>query len=75
MSRQIRVVAIQNGESDLYLYHPNYAVSVILGLPLKTGGQDRIQIGGAGMDMGADLVMRLSYALYGDEKALIQRWI
>jgi hypothetical protein len=39
------------------------------------GKQDGIIRNGCGMDMGADLVMNLSYALFGDSYALRQEWL
>lgn len=36
---------------------------------------DGLKVNGAGMDMGFDLVYRLSYALHGDGYALTARWL
>ena len=76
MSREIGLVILKaepdfpGGVRDL---HPNYAASVVLGL--KQGKRDGIKISGCGMDMGFELVYRLSVELFGDGYALKHRWL
>jgi len=62
MSRDIRVVILRDGEA----LHPNYSVSVVLGLPRASRG-DGMRVGGCGMDMGFHIVHSLGYALFGQE--------
>lgn len=72
MSRTISVVVMLDNDP----IHPNYTVSKIIGNRLiSSGGHDAIRVNGCGMDMGFDLVYRLSYALYGRGDALKQRWL
>lgn len=69
MQREIGLVVFVDGRP----WHPNYRVSKLLGS--RMGKQDGIIRNGCGMDMGADLVMNLSYALFGDSYALRQEWL
>ena len=62
MSRNIRVVLLKDGEA----FHPNYAVSVVLGMSRAKHG-DGIVANGCGMDMGFNIVHNLGYALFGEE--------
>lgn len=62
MSRNIRVVLLRSGEA----MHPNYAISVVLGLRRAKRG-DGMVVGGCGMDMGFHIVHSLGYALWGKE--------
>lgn len=80
MSRNISVLSIALGdpsqaEKEATIYHPNYAVSVVLGLPLVSGFSDSVRINGCGMDMGFALVNDLARTLYGSGDSLKQRWI
>ena len=60
MQREIGVVQLtKNGPR-----HPNWAVAVLLGLPLNRSGFDGVKVGGCGMDMGFHLVYSLSAALF-----------
>lgn len=67
MSRHISVVVMpKDGGRPL---HPNYSVSKALRyapLVRSLGGVDALRVGGAGMDMGFDLVYNLAYVLYPD---------
>lgn len=69
MSREIGVVAIVGADD---IRHPNYAASVVLGLPLK---RDAVKVSGCGMDMGFWLAYELGQKLYGDGYALNHRWL
>lgn len=76
MSRDIRVVLLKaddqgrkgKGRGTRYAVdlHPNWAVSVVLGLPRASKG-DGMRVGGCGMDMGFHIVHSLGYALFGHE--------
>lgn len=82
MSREIRVVvfakhangSLESIDNEPLIYHPNYAVAVVLGLR-QSRKNDGVIVSGCGMDMCWHLVTRLAHALYGDEKALNQRSI
>lgn len=68
MSRNISIVTIHDDpERGQYALHPNYCVSVILGLRL---GRDAVRVNGCGMDMAWALVDDLSHKLYGRGDAL-----
>lgn len=67
MMRAIRVVVPTCHEGQTDFLHPNYAVGQALGLrhwKLNGREQDALKMEGCGMDMGFQLVYRLSYALY-----------
>lgn len=70
MSREIGFVVFKNGID----YHPNYAISELLGLRMNKDGSG-VVVRGAGMDMGFHVVSHISYKLYGDEKSLKHRWL
>lgn len=73
MSRSISlVIAESDGEGQVSTL--DYYARVVLGAKIdsKHGG---IIARGAGMDMGFNLVYRLSSALYGDGYALKQSWL
>lgn len=74
MSRNIRVIVFL-GDRASDSIHPNYAVSTLLGWPLKRGWHDSIRVSGCGMDMGFHLVYTLSHALFGRGDALKHRWL
>lgn len=72
LSRVVSVVAISDG----YATHPNWAVSVALGLRAKRGGaHDGVTMQGGGMDMGWELSYRLGELLYNDGNALKHQWL
>ena len=72
MSRNISVVTIHDGSNGTkYAMHPNYCVSVILGLQLASSWHnDAVKVKGGGMDMAWWLVDYLSHELYGRGDAL-----
>lgn len=41
----------------------------------RFGNDNGVTVKGAGMDMGAHFVETLSYAMFGEERALRQRWL
>ena len=59
MQREIGVVVMREGQP----LHPNYAVAALLGLSVNKQG-DGVVIGGAGMDMGFEVVYLLSRSLF-----------
>lgn len=65
MMRHIAPMIFINNEADNRRYL-TYHVAVVLGLPIKTGWQDAVKVGGCGMDMGFHLVYNLSRALWPD---------
>ncbi len=68
MSRDISIVTIHEGDDcRKYALHPNYMVSVVLGLRLM---RDAVKVNGCGMDMAWWLVDYLSHTLYGRGDAL-----
>lgn len=71
MSRRIKVYATG---TDGELFHISHTVSLVTGYP-RTVGRDGVKIGGAGMDMGWDLVHTLGVYLHGDGYALTHRWL
>ncbi len=76
MSRTIGIVSIETDNGEPIVLHPNYAVSVVLGLRWKSGGiGDGVMIQGAGMDIGFEIAYRLGRVLYDDGYALKHRWI
>lgn len=74
MQREISLVVFKcDGDGHTYALHPDYHASRLLGS--RQGKRDGVIHNGAGMDMGADLVMSLSYALFGDAYALRHEWL
>jgi hypothetical protein len=73
MTRYIGVVIIR---SDGTIYHPNYAVNVLLDKSYKHN-YDGVKMEGCGMDMGFELVYQLSHILFpdGGYYALRQEWL
>ena len=69
MSREIGVVVFRDGHA----LHPNGNVAETLGL--RVGKRDGVLVRGCGMDMGFDLVRRLSSALYDESQALTHEWL
>ena len=63
MSRSISIVQIKGGRT----YDWSYLVAKAIGEKIDQN-HDGIKIGGCGMDMGFELVYRLSYALYGGKR-------
>lgn len=82
MQRKIGVLVISPETATLrcaepILLWPNWDVALVTGMRLdRKDGQDGIIVKGCGMDdAGGHLVQRLSYALYGEEGQLKQRWV
>lgn len=63
MSRSVSVIQIKRGET----YDWSYLVAKAIDEKIDQT-HDGIKIPGAGMDMGFELVYRLSYALYGGKR-------
>lgn len=70
MQREIGLVKFIKGTA----IHPNYRAAMVLGRRINKQG-DGIVCGGAGMDMGFELVYSLAQKLYGNGYALNQRWL
>lgn len=67
MTRHIRAVLLSCDDGRVTDLHPNWAIGKALGLShAKRNGRetDALVVGGAGMDMGFELVYNLSAALY-----------
>lgn len=69
MTRDITCFTINDDKSLSYC---TYQVAQALGESIANEG---VRVQGAGMDMGFDLIYRLSYELFGDGYALNQRWV
>lgn len=63
MSRSISIIQIKRGKT----YDWSYLIAKAIGEKIDQK-HDGIKIQGAGMDMGFELVYRLSYALYGGKR-------
>jgi hypothetical protein len=77
MQRTIRLVVLKvddNGKP--FALHPNYLAGRVLDVRQETRrAGDGLIVRGCGMDMGFDLVYRLSHALFGDGYALKHAWL
>jgi hypothetical protein len=69
MTRHIDLYKIAEGEPLCLSYWAGHA----LGLPVNVGNHEGIKIGGCGMDMGFELVYRLSGRLFPDGFACLGR--
>ena len=75
MQREIGLVVLTEGQMGrAEPLHPNWAAGTLLGRRVNKEG-DGIVCGGAGMDMGFELVYSLAQKLYGDGYALNHRWL
>ena len=66
MSRTLRVLLIRSTDGEPMIFHPNHAVSTLLGYRRAKHG-DGFVVGGCGQDMGFHVVHSLGYALFGKE--------
>ena len=66
MSRTIRVLLVHCAGNTPVIFHPNRAVSTLLGYRRAKHG-DGFVVGGCGQDMGFHVVHSLGYALFGKE--------
>jgi hypothetical protein len=71
MRREIGVVVFPPGSKRPV--HPNYSVSLVLGL--RQGKRDGVIVNGCGMDMGFEIVYRLGSKLYDEGYALKHEWL
>ena len=71
----ISVVALEKTPTSIMDWHPNYAVSRVLGYRLRQGSDDALTVNGAGMDMGFEIAYSLATELYGDGYSLNHRWL
>jgi len=71
------VVILPNNTGRPTVFHPNWAVATLLGDRLTDkNGSDAVRVSGGGMDMGFDLIYRLSSAMFnGDGYQLNQEWL
>ncbi len=79
MSRTIDLYKIESCDSHGYVrkLYLSRRVAAATGYKMgkdRFGNYNGVKIGGAGMDMGFHLVESLSYAMFGDGKALRQEW-
>lgn len=73
MQREIGPVVFQHKDGYTYPLFPAYSIATLLGR--RQGKRDGVICNGAGMDMGADMVMQLSGILFGDDYALKYQWL
>jgi hypothetical protein len=77
MQRTIRLVVLKvDDKGKPFALHPNYLAARALGIRQESNrAGDGLIVRGCGMDMGFDLVYRLSHALFGDGYALKHSWL
>lgn len=68
MSRSISIVQVKCKRGKPQTYDWSYLAAKAIGEKIDQS-HDGIKIGGAGMDMGFELVYRLSWALYGGKRS------
>lgn len=71
MSRHIKILSGNDGGG---IQNVSWYVSEYLDMQFKDD-TDAVFIRGGGMDMGFELIYRLSQSLYGDGYAIKQRWV
>ena len=74
MRRTIGVVSFCMDDGKVIDRHPNYATSIVCGMP-EDRQRSGVKINGCGMDMGFEIAYRIGQAIYGDGYALSHRWL
>lgn len=76
MTHWISMVKLTHGkDGQPDVLHIDYSVAALLGRGYETRRHEGIEVHGAGMDMGFELVYSLSRKLFDDGYALHHRWL
>lgn len=74
MTRHIKSFVFEYDGTKIHDYFISGWISILLDRK-RPANRDGVRVVGCGMDMGFDLVYRLSMELYGDGYALNARWL